>query len=96
VERRDRVVGVVLAAEQRHQLQLVQLRVEAVQVRYELLLRLRIGRFVEKLVEDLGLLDALGEPVVELEIGTDPGEGAVQVLGALRVVPDVRLGELAL
>lgn len=65
-------------------------------MRDELLLRTRIGALIEELVADLGLLDSLRERVVELDVGTDAGERAVQVLRALLVVPDSGLGELAL
>lgn len=92
----DRIVRVVLTAEERYELELVEVRVEPVEMGAELFLGLRIGAFVEELVEDLGLLDALRQCVVQVEVASDAGEGPVQVLRALRVVPDVRLGELAL
>ena len=65
-------------------------------MRYELLGGLGVGTLVQELVEDFCLLDALGQGVVQREVGSDPREGAVQVLGALLVVPDPGLGELAL
>jgi hypothetical protein len=61
-------------------------------VGHQLLLGLRVRGLLQELVEDLGLLDALGERVVQLEVGTDLREGAVQVLRSLRVVPDAGLG----
>jgi hypothetical protein len=95
VERGDGVVGVVLAPQERRELELPQIGIETLEMGDELLLRLGIGRLVEELVEDLGLLDALGQRVVELEVVADVREGAGQILRALRVVPDAGLGRLA-
>jgi hypothetical protein len=94
VQRGDGVVRVVLTAEERDELELVEVGVETVEVSGELLLGLGIGRLIEELVEDLGLLDALGQLVVELDVRADPRQGAVQVLGPLLVVPDARLAQL--
>jgi hypothetical protein len=85
------VVRVVLAAEQGDELELVEVGIEPVEVCDELFLRLGVGRLLEELVEDLGLLDALGELVVERDVRADPCQRAVQVLGALGVVPDAGL-----
>jgi len=89
------VVRVVLTAEQGDELELVEVGIEPVEVCDELLLRLGVGRFLEKLVENLRLLDALGELVVERDVRADPRQGAVQVLGPLLVVPDAGLAQLA-
>jgi hypothetical protein len=95
VQRGDGVVRVVLAAEQRDELELVEVGVETVEVSGELPLRLGVGRLLEELVENLGLLDALGELVVERDVGAYAGEVAVQVLGAPGVVPDPGLAQAA-
>jgi hypothetical protein len=62
------VVGVVLTGQEGGQLQPVDVRFQAVQRRDELTFGVRVGGLVQKLIKDLGLLDALGELVVALDV----------------------------
>jgi hypothetical protein len=96
VERGHGVVAVVLAAEQGRQLELGHVSIEAVQRGGELALGLRVGGLVEELVEDLGLLDQLGQAVVPLEVVPDRRERPGQLLPAGRVAPDAGLRDLPL
>jgi hypothetical protein len=57
----------------------------------EIGLRLAVP-FVEELVEDLGLLQLLGEPLVSIDLAAQAREAPVQLLAPRGVVPDVRLG----
>jgi hypothetical protein len=96
VEAGHGIVAVVLPAEEGGQLQLGQVSLQPVQGLLQLPLDLAVGALVQELVEDLGLLEALGQGVVAIEVLADPGQMGGQPLAAGGIVPDVGTGELPL
>jgi hypothetical protein len=61
--------------------------------------QLRLGLalpLVQELVEDLNLLQLLGELLVSIDLAAQARETPVQLLTPRGVVPDVRLGQLSL
>jgi hypothetical protein len=96
VEAGDGVVAVVFAAEERRQLQPADRGLQLVQGPSEIALDLPVRALVEELVEDLGLLELLGQRVEALDLLSDPGQAGGQLLAAGGVVPEVGTGELLL
>jgi hypothetical protein len=90
------VAGVVLAGQERGQLELGHLGLEAFEARGQLPLGLPVARLVDELVKDLGFLEAFGEVVISLQVLADPGQRGGQLLGAGGVVPEAGVGELLL
>jgi hypothetical protein len=93
VQRRHCVVAVILPAQERRELELPEIGLQALQGRGELALGLGIGALVEELVEDLDLLEPLGKRVVPLELLAEAGQPPGQVLGPGGVVPQAGLGD---
>jgi hypothetical protein len=74
VEARHGIVLVVFAREQRGELQLPDVCLESREQSLQLPLGVLVGGLLEELVENLGLLESLGERFVPLEIRSEPRE----------------------
>ena len=95
VQRRDRVVVVVLAAEQRRELELLDVAFELADSAREVGAHLPVGLVREELVHRARVLEASDEAVVPVDLGAQPRERRGQLLAACGVVPERRVGRLA-
>ena len=94
VEHGDGVVVVELAAEQRRELELPQVRLEPAHRARELGLHLRVGLRRQELVHRSGVLEPPPEGVEPLELRAEARELRRQPLAARRVVPERGVREL--
>jgi hypothetical protein len=95
VDAGHRIVLVVRTRQQRRQLELLDVVLQALQGLSKLLLGLGLP-LVQELVEDLGFLEAYGEALVPLDLCPQAREAPVQLLAPGGVVPDIGLRELGL
>jgi hypothetical protein len=96
VEGGDGVVVVVLATEERGQLQLVDLGLEGLDGLLELSLELGIGLLSQELVDGSGVGQAAFQGLEALDVGPQAGQARGQLLATRRVVPQRRVGGLPL
>jgi hypothetical protein len=96
VERGDGVVAIVLAAQERGQLELVDLRLEGLYGLLELPLELGIGLLSQQLVDGSGVGQAAFQGFEAIDVGPQAGQARGQVLATRRVVPQGRIGNLPL
>jgi hypothetical protein len=94
VQRRDGVAVVVLAAEERRELELLDLGAEVADEPIELGLEIGVGLGLQQLLDREGVVQPALERTVAFGLGTDPGELGRQALRARLVVPERRIGRL--
>jgi hypothetical protein len=96
VQRRDGVAAVVLAAEERRELETFELRAEIADEPFELGLEVGVRLAGQELVDRERVVEAPLERVVARDIVAEPGELGRQPLRARLVVPQRRVGRLLL
>ncbi len=96
VERGDRVVVVVLAAEERRELQLLEVPRELVDRAAELGGQLRVGLVLEQLAHGARVAQPKDEGVVAVELGAKARQARGQPPSAIGVVPERGVGGLLL
>ncbi len=96
MQRGDRVVVVVLAAEQRRELELLHIALELSDGAGELGRHLAIGLILEELVHRSRVLEPADQRVVAFDLGPQAGERRGQLLAAGGVVPERRIRRIAL
>jgi hypothetical protein len=87
MERGDGVAAVILAAEQRRELELLHLRAQVADETIELGLQVRIGLVRDELVDREGVVQAPLDGLVALDVATQARELRRQLLRASLVVP---------
>jgi hypothetical protein len=92
----DRVVVVVLASEERGQLELVDLRLEGRDGLLELPLELGIGLLSQQLVDGSGVRQTAFQGLEAIDVGPQAGQARGQLLATRRIVPQGRVGGLPL
>jgi len=90
------VVVVVLASEERGQLELVDLRLEGRDGLLELPLELGIGLLSQQLVDGSGVRQTAFQGLEAIDVGPQPGQARGQLLATRGIVPQGRVGSLPL